>query len=343
MAGESKSLTFSEGAEVAGPANSAITAANLSTHVDDAAFVTAKGSAATLSDLYTNSTLNVIRHFNGTSWISVVDEETVQTLVNKKLQDSSTSFVDDVDATKVAKFQLSGITTATTRTLTIPDADITISGRDNTETVTNKTMTSPVINTPNIDGGTASNASRFILPKETTVNLDALTDVEGLGAFDTTLGLPVYNDGTGWSSFGRLIHGFRYDTYGGYGSTNNKIIYMSSLTTEIGSGLMTDANSSTNGLSFTAIKDCIVHAHITFHAGGGTIPVGFSLNSNQLTTSFGSINNAHQTAITYRISGMNSVTATCAIPMAANDVLRPHSDGTAPSPTSINISLTAIG
>lgn len=42
------------------------------------------------------------------------------------VQDSTFSIKDNADATKIAKFQCSGITTATTRTITVPDADGTI-------------------------------------------------------------------------------------------------------------------------------------------------------------------------------------------------------------------------
>lgn len=49
-----------------------------------------------------------------------------QTLTNKSLQDSTTFFVDDADATKKLQFQLSGITTGTTRTLTVPNVSDTI-------------------------------------------------------------------------------------------------------------------------------------------------------------------------------------------------------------------------
>jgi hypothetical protein len=49
-----------------------------------------------------------------------------QTLTNKTLTDSTTYFQDEADNTKKLQFQLSGITTATTRTLTAPDASGTI-------------------------------------------------------------------------------------------------------------------------------------------------------------------------------------------------------------------------
>lgn len=59
--------------------------------------------------------------------------------------DANFSIVDDADQTKVAKFQCSGISTATTRTFTLPDASTTVVGTDTTQTLTNKTLTTPVI------------------------------------------------------------------------------------------------------------------------------------------------------------------------------------------------------
>lgn len=60
---------------------------------------------------------------------------------------------------------------------------------------------SQVITEKDIDGGTASNTSRHTLPKDTTANLDTLTDKEGSLAYDTTLSEPVFNDGAGWNQF----------------------------------------------------------------------------------------------------------------------------------------------
>jgi hypothetical protein len=55
------------------------------------------------------------------------------------------SIRDNLDTTKVLQLQLSGLTTATTRTLTVPDADDTIVVLAASQTLTNKTLTSPTI------------------------------------------------------------------------------------------------------------------------------------------------------------------------------------------------------
>src|SRR5690606_38134725 len=48
------------------------------------------------------------------------------------------------DTSKQVRLELDGNTTATTRVLTVPDEDTTIVGTDATQTLTNKTLTSPV-------------------------------------------------------------------------------------------------------------------------------------------------------------------------------------------------------
>lgn len=53
---------------------------------------------------------------------------------------------DSSDTTKKVAFDVSGVTTATTRTITIPDANTTMVGTDVTQTLSGKTLTSPVIN-----------------------------------------------------------------------------------------------------------------------------------------------------------------------------------------------------
>jgi hypothetical protein len=68
------------------------------------------------------------------------------TLQGAKLDDT-TKIVDNIDATKIVALSAGSITTATTRTFTFPDATGTFVLADNTATLTNKTLTSPAINT----------------------------------------------------------------------------------------------------------------------------------------------------------------------------------------------------
>lgn len=103
-------------------------------------------------------TINSLLGFTGGNPVSTSD---TQTLTNKTLTTPTITVLDNVltiqdnsDNTKQLQFQLSGITTGTTRTLTVPDATTTLVGTDATQTLTNKTLTSPTINTANISNPT---------------------------------------------------------------------------------------------------------------------------------------------------------------------------------------------
>ena len=142
---------------------------------------------------YFNTTSSEAKWYSGSAWKTAVDTDSSQTLTNKTLGsgtvlssgfllDSGTSFRDNLDTTKLMQFQLSGITTATTRTLTVPDANTTIVGTDVTQTLTNKTLTSPTMTTPVL--GTPSSGT--------------LTSCTGLPLSTGITGtLPVLNGGTG--------------------------------------------------------------------------------------------------------------------------------------------------
>lgn len=81
--------------------------------------------------------------------VDLVNVSSVQNLSNKSLIDSTTSIVDSTDATKKILFDAGGVTATTTtlvaaqsanRTITLPDASVTLVGTDNAQTLTNKTL-----------------------------------------------------------------------------------------------------------------------------------------------------------------------------------------------------------
>lgn len=119
---------------------------------------------------------------------------TLQTLQNKTLdntniatiKDGNLSIVGSSDTTKIVKFEVDGLTTGTTRTITVPDADMTLVGLTTTQTLTNKTLTSPVI-------ATISNTGTITLPTSTDTlvgraTTDTLTNKTiSSGVFDTSM------------------------------------------------------------------------------------------------------------------------------------------------------------
>lgn len=117
------------------------------------------------SSAYKRINRNVMLGVTGTP----ADLSTVQTFTNKvigntntvTLKDTLFTLQDDGDTTKQAKFQLSGITTATTRTYTLPNRSDTLVDLGSTQTLTSKTLTSPAIT-----GGTIDN---------TTVTVDSIS------------------------------------------------------------------------------------------------------------------------------------------------------------------------
>lgn len=125
---------------------------------------------------------------------TLVGHDTTQNISNKTFLSTNTYTANDdafflqdnSDNTKLAVFQLSGITTGTTRTFTFPDANTTLVGTAATQTITNK----------DIDGGTASDSLRITVPKNTTANLAALSRKEGTIVYDTDLDVLKYDDGS---------------------------------------------------------------------------------------------------------------------------------------------------
>lgn len=133
---------------------------NIATNlVSGAATVTLPTTTGTLATLANAETLTNKTLSTGTS------------ITSGTIVDSGVAFADDVDPTKLMKFQISGVTTGTTRTLTVPNADTTIVGTDTTQTLTNKTLSGNIATT------LVSGAATVTLPT-TTGTLATLANAE---------------------------------------------------------------------------------------------------------------------------------------------------------------------
>lgn len=93
--------------------------------------------------------------------------------------DNTFKIADNSDNTKLVSFQVSGVTTATERTITVPDASLTLTGLDTAQTLTNKTI-DPDSNT--IDGDKLDIDFTPTNYTPTTTGVSEASDVDDLAA-----------------------------------------------------------------------------------------------------------------------------------------------------------------
>lgn len=200
-----------------------------------------------------------------------------QTFANKTLtspiinvRDNVFTLQDDGDPTKQARFQLSGITAATTRTYTLPNADDDLVGRTIAQTLTNKTLTAAnVTATPaNGDSSTlvastafvnASNGCSRVLLASSTASASSSLNFTTIGSYDVyelefnavvpaTNAVAIYirissDGGSTWKNTGYA--------YGTGGSTSAAVTVVNGTATDTGFTLNGGANmSNTAGIGF---------------------------------------------------------------------------------------------
>lgn len=111
----------------------------------------------------------------------------------------------------------------------------------------------------------------------------------------------------------------------GHGSTNTTIQRYSNILYSTGPDI-TYADSSTAGASFT-INTTGVYSLTLVHMSSSPQLVGFSLNSNQLTTHIQNITASNIIGFTDEISANVLITFAATVNLNAGDVVRPHDQG----------------
>lgn len=97
----SKKIDFFDGAESeTTPVLGNLSASNLVSYDSDATYEATEQGAPNEGNLYFNTTDKVIRYYTGTSWVSVVDESTIQTLQNKSI-DGAQNTITNIDGDNV--------------------------------------------------------------------------------------------------------------------------------------------------------------------------------------------------------------------------------------------------
>lgn len=171
------------------------TAPSITEYVDDAAFVTAKGSAAETSNYYYNTTINSVKVYDGTVWREIADTSKVQTFINKIIDGNNNTL------TVLAPTQLSGATpianggSGQTTQQTAINAISDVSSATNEYVLTKDTSTGDAI----FKQAIASSFNLSIATKTTTYTLTSsddmiLCDSSG-GAFTLTLPAAALNTG----------------------------------------------------------------------------------------------------------------------------------------------------
>ena len=111
----------------------AVVSADLAGSID--ATKIADGSVTSTEFQYINTLSSNVQ-----TQIDAIESGTIATI-----DDDNFTLQDNGTTTKKAQFQCSGISADTTRTFTFPDASMTLVGTAATQTLTNKTLTSPVV------------------------------------------------------------------------------------------------------------------------------------------------------------------------------------------------------
>lgn len=214
---------------------------------------------------------------------SLVSRTSPDTLTNKSLSDSTTFFVDNADATKKLQLQLSGLTTSTTRTVTIPDADTTMVGTDVTQTLTNKTLTLPKVNEAVDLTATATELNQLdgiIVGGTSAGDIVTLDDAQTLT--NKTLTLPQVNEAVNLTATSTELN--QLDGVAVGGTSAGDIVTLDDTQTLTNKSISGSTNTLSNvGYSSLVLTDSIVNADVNSAAAIAGTKISPSFGAQNLS------------------------------------------------------------
>lgn len=110
MTGTVRTLTLAEGVTVSGAVDDSLAVSSLESYANDAAYVTANGTA-TAGNIYYNTTANLARFYNGTSWVYITGQAAALT-ASRALASDASGFVTPVSTTSTELGYVNGVTSA---------------------------------------------------------------------------------------------------------------------------------------------------------------------------------------------------------------------------------------
>jgi len=164
--------------------------------------------------------------------------------------------------------------------------------------------------------------------------------------------LKIYGDDTNtgyWQVLEeRISCQLRLDTYSGYGSTDTAIMRFANERENYGNlfteNHSTGYNGNTEGLEITIERSGkYSFSFSTTSSGGGGQNLGFSLNSSQLTTGIQSINVQDRIGLERSAAGSLPSSLSWSGYLSKGDIIRPHTEGLAPAPSSTHFVASYTG
>lgn len=192
-----------------------------------------------------------------------------ETLTNKSLQDSTTSIVDNGDATKKMQFECSGITTATTRTLTVPNASGTILLDSSSIALQDSTTTI-------YDNSDTSKIMKFECSGITTATTRTVTAYNGSGVMVLDAGSQTISDKT-LTNIRTVMQTITTGTQTSYDVSGCSMLR---LTTSGGNITLNSLAGGVSGQIITVFKASSANTATIKNNGTGTQKIQCSLNTD---------------------------------------------------------------